>query len=608
MTNVAISGGAPAAILEWVQRRDDTISTEEEYIRIKVFGQDGKKYGDVELPYVPGATSIGGILARTTRPDGTVVPFKGEIYDKLLFKSGRTRVMARTFSMPDVQPGSILEYRYTRHWPPSLLFTSHWLLQRELPIVKGQLWFKPYEGDFSSYFTHTGLAKGLKPERIGDHYELNFDNVIAFEKEPFSPPEQQLKPGVSVFYVHGKMVSGDPFWNSTAKQFANKIEGFIGDRAGIKRKAQELVAGATTPDEKLRKIYDFVQQIQNTSYEYERSEQEKDRDRRRENGNVEDVMTNRYGTREQLTRLFVALCRAAGLDASDVAVAQRDEYFFSIALPDAGQLNGEIAMVNIGGKQMYFDPGTPYAPFGTVSWESTNVMGMRIARKSDAVWLEIPANLGSDGLTRRKADLKLENDVLLGTVRVTFEGQQALVRRLELRNDDEAAVKQSNEEMAKRWFPAGSIVKQTKVVGLKSWAEPVVVDYEVELPNLSSSTGTRSLVSLSVFEAAQKNPFAAERRKYPVYFNYPFQDEDEVTLHVPDGYAVESVPKGVKIEGGALGFVANSSAKEHEVTMKRKFYINTVFVAADQYNIIRKIFSMVGAVDQEALVLKKAGH
>ena len=99
MTNVAFAPGAPAAVLNWVRRQDDNQSWEEEYLRIKVFREEGKKYGDIELPYVPGFSGIRNIEARTIHADGKIIPFAGQIYDKVVVKARGRAVRAKTFSV-----------------------------------------------------------------------------------------------------------------------------------------------------------------------------------------------------------------------------------------------------------------------------------------------------------------------------------------------------------------------------------------------------------------------------------------------------------------------------------------------------------------------------
>src|SRR5438309_3475740 len=84
--------GAPAVILDWVQRNDDVNFQSSEYVRIKILTDDGRKYGDVEIRYLPKLWDLRRVEARVTRPDGSVVPFTGKMYDKTVWKTGETHV------------------------------------------------------------------------------------------------------------------------------------------------------------------------------------------------------------------------------------------------------------------------------------------------------------------------------------------------------------------------------------------------------------------------------------------------------------------------------------------------------------------------------------
>src|SRR5436190_21793287 len=88
LKSVAFAPGAPAVILDWVQRNDDVEFTSSEYVRIKILAEEGKKYGDIDIPYVPKFWDLRRLEARMTKPDGTIVPFNGKIYEKLVVKTG----------------------------------------------------------------------------------------------------------------------------------------------------------------------------------------------------------------------------------------------------------------------------------------------------------------------------------------------------------------------------------------------------------------------------------------------------------------------------------------------------------------------------------------
>src|SRR5208283_6214039 len=90
----------------------------------------------------------------------------------------------------------------------------------------------------------------------------------------------------------------------------------------------QIVSPSDTQELKLRKIYNRVQQIRNTSYEPRKSEQEEKRDKEKPAENVEDVWKGGYGNRTQLNWLFLGLVRAAGFEAYGCWVSDRKDYFF----------------------------------------------------------------------------------------------------------------------------------------------------------------------------------------------------------------------------------------------------------------------------------------
>ena len=76
---------------------------------------------DVQLPYWNGQTAIDDIRARTIRPDGSIANFEGKPFDKEIVKAGGIKFRAKTFSLPDVQPGCIIEYKYREQYDDRFL-------------------------------------------------------------------------------------------------------------------------------------------------------------------------------------------------------------------------------------------------------------------------------------------------------------------------------------------------------------------------------------------------------------------------------------------------------------------------------------------------------
>jgi hypothetical protein len=605
MKTVDGDAGAEAVILDWVRVDDDTASASSEYYRIKILTDEGKKHAEIEIPYVPGYplyTKIADISARTIRPDGSIAPFDGKIYDKVLYKAHRRAVRAKTFTFADVQPGSIIEYRYTRHWSENRLLATIWSVQRDIPIQHSSLRLVPYDsqGEFGSFFTYMGLPDGKVPKKTGDHYDLELQNMPALRSEPLMPPEEQVRARVNFFYTDSTIPINE-FWPRQSKVIATEIEKFIGK--GGKADASRLAQDETDRTALLHKIYAHAQSLRNLSFEGEKSDQEIKKEKIRDARNADDVLRNGYGYSSEINRAFVAMARSAGFDADAIRVAPRDEFFFSDKFPDASQMSGEIAVVNLDGKPVYLDPGTPGAPFGIVSWEKSAVQGIQVT-KGKPVWTaNVAAPLTADAVTRRRADLRIEGDNLEGTITVTFAGQEALVRRLASVNDDEAARKKALEDEVKEWFPPGATLKLTALAGHDTSDRNLAATFDVTLPNLVSSAGSKTVVPVSVFNSLAKNPFSAATRKHPIYFPYPSSEDDEVKLTIPAGLTVASLPAKADLDGGALAFHSETRRQEGVVTFKRTATFTVTMVDPKYYGALRNFYNTVTTADQQPLVL-----
>src|ERR1700743_1713333 len=167
MTSVPEAPGAPAVILYRQVDRDDSAKTgnEQDYVRIKILTEEGRKYADVEIPYFRDQGTIVGLRARTIRPDGSIAMFEGKAYDKTIVKARNVKYLAKTFTLPDVQVGSIIEYRYTEETGGNLVYDSEWILSNELFTKMGKFSLRPNKDFALRWSWQIGLPSGVQPPK-----------------------------------------------------------------------------------------------------------------------------------------------------------------------------------------------------------------------------------------------------------------------------------------------------------------------------------------------------------------------------------------------------------------------------------------------------------
>lgn len=207
------------------------------------------------------------------------------------------------------------------------------------------------------------------------------------------------------------------------------------------------------------------------------------------------------------------MARAAGFQANSVYISSRSQYFFNPAMMNPSQLNGDVTVVKLDGKDIYCDPGSKFAPFGLLPWEETFVKGLRLD-KDGGGWVDTSLPQSSESKIERKADLKLneENGSLSGKLTVTFSGLEALWRRNDLCNEDETSRKKFLENQIQEYIPAGIEVELKNQPEWNAASPTLVAVYDLKVPGWASAAGRRALLPFGLFSATEKQLFEHANR------------------------------------------------------------------------------------------------
>lgn len=619
MNGLPQAPGAPAVILYRQIDRDDEAGYEDGYVRVKVLAAEGRKYGDVEIPYYKDYYSVRDISARTIRPDGSIVPFAGAIYDKQLTASQGGTVAAKTLQLPDVEPGCVLEYRYRITWSSSYMgtggwanfrsgtraFNSQWLLNAPLYTVEGKFSLVPARALTLRWSWPNGLPAGSAPPHFVDNrVVMQVHGVPAFVTEEYMPPATDLMSRVDFIYSNESHPETDPaaFWKNFAISAFQTNRRFIDERSAMERALSQIVAPGDSPEEKLRKIYARVQRVRNLSYLPRQTQQERERQEAAPR-NVAEIWERDAGYEPGINWLFLALARAAGLTADPVLVATRNEYRFEPRFVNPARLNGTAVVVTVGGSTRYFSPGVPYTPYGMLPWNETDTSGLRL-NEGGGSWITTPLPDASSSRIERAAELTLSGDGSLdGKLTVSYIGIEAARRRLGERNEDEAGRRQFLEKQIEAMVPAGVDAKLTNTPDWTNDETPLVAQFALRIPGWAIGAGRRELVPIGVFGAGQRHIFEHTSRVHPVYFEYPRQYHDTVTIALPAGWHVDSVPPGSTSDLKVLKYAIAARNESQSLQLSRDLNIELLGATAASYPAIQGFFEKVRTGDEQQAVV-----
>jgi len=604
--------GAAAVILYRQVDRDDNSRTshQDNYYRIKILTEEGRKRADVEIPFFRDEGTVGNIHGRTVKPDGTIVNFDGKVFEKYIVKSKGLRYLAKTFTLPDVEVGGIIEYFYTIDFAEYKLFDSHWILSEELFTKRAQFSLKPFRASFENNFglrwTWQALPPGAEPKEGPDHIvRMEADNIAAFQTEDFMPPPNELKSRVDFIYQESTVDrEPDKYWKSFGKKRNGAIEGFIGKRKAMEEAVAQIVSANDPPEVKLHKIYTRVQGIRNTTYEVEKTEQEQKRAKEKSASNVEDVWKRQYGDGGDLTWLFLALVRTAGFEAYPVITSDRRNYFFTPQTMEERKLDAYVVMVKLNGRDAYFDPGAAFTPFGMLTWSETGTQALRLD-KDGGTWIRTALPASSESMIARTAKLKLSDDGdLEGKLTISYSGLEGMYPRLENRHSDEVSRKKFLEDQVKEMIPAASEVTLTNTPDWSSSETPLVAEFDLKVPGWASSAGRRAMVPVGLFTAAEKRVFEHAERVHPIYFEYPYAKLDDITIELPAAWQVNSVPPGQTQDGHIITYSFKAENVNGTLHLARKLNVDILLLDSKYYTALRNFFQVIRTGDEEQVVLQ----
>jgi hypothetical protein len=138
-------------------------------------------------------------------------------------------------------------------------------------------------------------------------------------------------------------------------------------------------------------------------------------------------------------------------------------------------------------------------------------------------------------------------------------------------------------------------------------SQPIVEKYSFKDNKSIEIINDKMYISPMLFLNTTENPFKQEVREYPIDFGYPTEEKFNINIKIPEGYVVESMPKGVSLTTGEnIGLFKYIIANpEGSVQIAITTDINSAIVPADFYEVLKDFYQQMIDKQNEKIVLKK---
>ncbi len=569
-----------------------------------------------------GKVAIGALEGRVIHPDGTVIPLTGKPADLLKATMG-PRGSETTFTMPGVEVGSIIEYRYQVRYD-RFLTAPDWQLQKPYFIHKEHFVFRPSGQFLPQNVTGAGVGdsalkdphdniltdihfrpvlppgKSVTRDAMGN-WTIDLTDVPAIPQEPFAPPLNTEAYSVDFFYTYTFDVKD--YWQKQMSYWTKELNAYTSSNQALQRAIKNVISPSDSPLEKAKKLYALVQKCQNTDSSPDGAPLTGSEFIPR--GKVDSVLQSQKGSSNQIAFLYLALVRAAGISARPERIASRSLHIFSAQYMDNVQLDSVLVALKIDGKEILVDPGTKMAPFETLHWAHTGAGGIALDASNKAELVITPLQKSTDNSTLHVGTVNVSpKGAVSGSLKVGFIGQKAIeLRQLGVKSGVEAVQAEVTRIIAQQ-IPQGIHIAVDHIGYLDNPDRQLLAVIQVSGSFATESDG-RLVLPRTFFAAQERNPFPEKSsRELPVDMRYPAQEQEQITYALPSGFALPTTPEDAKLrwEGNAA-YELRTKVEGSSITDARIFARAFTILDAKDYGQLHDFYQKVMAADQQPLVL-----
>jgi len=630
MKTPKVDPDADAEAIFWEVKIDDSSSEDlslQHYVRVKIFTERGReKYSKVDMPFTKGM-KIKDVAARVTKPDGSTVEIqKDDIFEREIIKANGLKVKAKSFVVPNVESGVIVEYRYREVISDAGASGMRLKFQHDIPVQDLSYYYKPYNKKTPNYqsfnFNDTKFVEDQKGFWVATR-----KNVPALREEPRMPPENQVVPWMLLQSVRINITSAsfdsfrisikDPsnpaaYWGSVGNDKAYLAKFMNKPDKEVKKAATDITAAASTPEEKLQKLYEYCQtEISNTSFDPALADDQ--RKKLPEIKSMSDVLKRKAASAQFVDMLFGAMANSLGYESRIAFCGDRSEMFFRPEMTNESFIHPAAIAVKVGDNWKFFNPGLSFVSYGNLVWYEEGVWALLVGEK-EFTWAKTPASEVDKSLAKRTGKLRLLDDgTLEGDVRIEYADQLGLGHKLE--NYDKSANKREEDfkaELKARMSTAE--ISNLVIENISDPNKPVVYEFKIHIPGYAQRTGKRLFLQPGFFEHGESSLFSTATRKYDIYFHYPWSEHDHLVIDLPTGFTLDNAEAPAPIKPEMTQGICGQNIKIAVTTDGRTLiYDRTFFFGghgiilfpAQSYASLKTLFDLVHQADDHTITLKQ---
>ena len=596
---------------------------------VKIYNEDGYHFGEIRIPYTQDADDVTIHHARTMQPDGTQVELEERkivrgITPAAATEAGlnvNTRLMY--FELPKISDGCIIDYAYSTRNPRSAMKGEFWrqvYFQVDVPVQYYRLTTHiPKKTPLFYRVDGPPIEPTVTENNYSRTYTFETKDVPALRHEP-------LMPAVSDFAYNISLSSIDS-WDKLIAWYATLIREQDRITKEIEAKTKEILTGALSRQEKIKRLYEFVA----TTIKYAGDE--------RGIWGIKPypaakVLEGEWGDCKGKSTLLSTMLRVAGIDSYPVLISAGKASRIVPEVPSLAYFNHMILAVD-GGKDkdlIWLDPTAQTYAFGDFPssdqnrWTliintdapTTEGIGVDTAdtpaedhEKLDGekvksllyAFQKSPALPANSNVRQTKTHVKVKKDLSVEVtheLRVSGDFNARLRARLLGVDHREERIRflRRTLELDER-----AKVEHFEISEIKQLGPELKINLTWSCKEYLYKMGDQFILELPVVEHPYAELLREDERDHPAVLGKSLTFEDQITIDAEEPFVIKMVPESQKLQTDVAEIQLDYTKSGQKAEMKQAIRFHAPKVEASQISNLTNVVRIASSQSTKRFIL-----
>ena len=587
---------------------DDLVLNMSVCTKIKIINQAGLKYAEIEIPLYSSGNDIESLieLEATTFNYENGQLIKSVLEKKNIYeKRNNQHWISKTFAMPNVKEGSVIEIKYTIQ--SSFFFNlREWYFQQSIPVV-----YSAYKIKMIPYYEYAYSAKGISKF---DEYEeellsnevtwgnlkykemqfvMGLNDVPAFKDIEFitSPQDHIISARFQlarINYPRGGKKEIMSTWPALCNEFL-KDNDFGKYISSAEKEAKNILPTLNINGKGQKEIIKILSNYVKYNYNWNGFSDKFARKK------VSDTMKEKTGNSAELNLLLLGLLKKAGINVKPLLLSTREHGTINKAYPFQQYLNYVVVLAETEEDIYLLDATESMLSFEEIPSRCVNIDALVVEKDSEK-WVTILQDLPA--LTEKEFTINCNENSSLVEAGVTYTASN--YDAYQYRKTYHGETQNLKNLLQERKV---DVVGDIQLISYTDLEQPF--SFSFNATSKIENVDNKLFIHPFINQAPVDNLFTKPSRTLPIDMIHIHAGIYKSHIQIPEGYKIESLPKEVTSNNKFIKIVYKTEIEGNTIHINAEYEFQKTIYSGEEYASLKYCYDELTKRFNELIVLSK---